>query len=37
MYVRAITSKKGKKYVQVIDISSCMYKVVKNLGSSYDK
>ena len=37
MYVRAITSKKGKKYVQVIDKSSGKYKVVKNLGSSYDK
>ena len=36
MYVRTLKSKSGKIYVQVIDKSSKKYKVLKNIGSSFD-
>ena len=37
MYVRALKSKSGKIYVQVIDKSSNKYKVLKNIGSSFNE
>ena len=37
MYVRALKSKSGKIYVQVIDKSSNKYKVLKNIGNSLDE
>jgi transposase len=37
MYVRKLISKSGKIYVQIIDKSSGRYKVVKNIGGSYQE
>ncbi len=37
MYVRTLKSKSGKVYVQVIDKSSNKYKVLKNIGSSFNE
>ena len=35
MYVRKLTSKSGKKYVQIIDKSKGKYRVIISIGSSY--